>query len=190
MLTSFLQLNPPPDVALYLMHRLASDPGIVAVVEKVSDYSGFTHYFFRLIGIFSCSQHKWTVQEMTEMPPEGYVGVSPVCLLGFNKVWYYVSDNISAIRVILLILQNKGEEISLRLRTDDLSGFRKYESIRNTLLHELVIWNFLPLCICDHIGFYFDSLQAHMVHSDHDDKFKELNSQVRNWFTGLHWSIS
>lgn len=35
-------------------------------------------------------------------------------------------------------LQNHGEEISLRLRTDDLKGFRKYESIKKTLLHELV----------------------------------------------------
>lgn len=38
-------------------------------------------------------------------------------------------------------LQNCGEEISLRLRTDDLKGFRKYESIKKTLLHELVSYN-------------------------------------------------
>lgn len=38
----------------------------------------------------------------------------------------------------LLFAQNHGEEISLRLRTDDLKGFRKYESIKKTLLHELV----------------------------------------------------
>lgn len=37
-----------------------------------------------------------------------------------------------------LLLQNQGEEISLRLRTDDLKGFRKYQSIKKTLLHELV----------------------------------------------------
>lgn len=37
------------------------------------------------------------------------------------------------------IVQNRGEEISLRLRTDDLKGFRKYESIKKTLLHELVL---------------------------------------------------
>jgi hypothetical protein len=43
-----------------------------------------------------------------------------------------------------------GQEISLRLRTDDLKG------IRETLIHEL----------------------AHMVWGDHDDNFKELNSQV------------
>lgn len=35
-------------------------------------------------------------------------------------------------------MQNQGEEISLRLRTDDLKGFRKYEVIKKTLIHELV----------------------------------------------------
>jgi hypothetical protein len=32
---------------------------------------------------------------------------------------------------------NRGQEISLRLRTDDLRGFRKYLRIRETLVHEL-----------------------------------------------------
>jgi hypothetical protein len=36
------------------------------------------------------------------MPPEGKVGVSPVCILGVNI--------------------NRGQEVSLRLRTDDLQG--------------------------------------------------------------------
>ena len=81
---------------------------------------------------------------MTEMAPVGYVGVSPKCILGFNK--------------------NMGEEISLRLRTDDLKGFRKYESIKKTLLHELVsflVLYFHRICIsyADHrfatvMGFY------------------------------------
>ena len=51
------------------------------------------------------------------MPPEGKVGVSPVCILGVNI--------------------NAGQEISLRLRTDDLRGFRRYDRIRETLIHEL-----------------------------------------------------
>lgn len=42
-----------------------------------------------------------------------------------------------------LVLQNQGEEISLRLRTDDLKGFRKYQSIKKTLLHELVSFFFV-----------------------------------------------
>jgi hypothetical protein len=45
---------------------------------------------------------------------------------------------------MLCLLQNRGQEISLRLRTDDLKGFRKYESIKKTLLHELV--SFLRIC--------------------------------------------
>ncbi|MED6170886.1 hypothetical protein PIB30_035464 [Stylosanthes scabra] len=93
---SCFQLNPPPSEALKRMHMLAADPGIIAVLNK----------------------HRWRVGIMTEMAPIGYVGISPKCLLGFNK--------------------NQGEEISLRLRTDDLKGFRKYESIKKTLLHELL----------------------------------------------------
>uniref|UniRef100_A0A453RIZ3 WLM domain-containing protein n=1 Tax=Aegilops tauschii subsp. strangulata TaxID=200361 RepID=A0A453RIZ3_AEGTS len=87
-------MNPPPSEALKRMHILACDPGIIAIMNK----------------------HRWRVGIMTEMAPVGYVGVSPKCILGFNK--------------------NMGEEISLRLRTDDLKGFRKYESIKKTLLHE------------------------------------------------------
>ncbi|PIA36911.1 hypothetical protein AQUCO_03200104v1 [Aquilegia coerulea] len=68
------------------------------------------------------NKHRWRVGVMTEMAPVGYVGISPKCLLGLNK--------------------NHGEEISLRLRTDDLKGFRKYESIKKTLLHELVSYLF------------------------------------------------
>ncbi|PQQ02782.1 uncharacterized protein Pyn_00854 [Prunus yedoensis var. nudiflora] len=69
------------------MHMLATDPGIISVMNK----------------------HGWRVGIMTEMAPVGYVGISPKCILSFNK--------------------NQGEEISLRLQTNDLKGFRKYESI-------------------------------------------------------------
>lgn len=121
-----IELNPPPSEALRLMHTLAADKGIVAIMNK----------------------HKWRVGIMTEMAPEGYVGVSPVCILGFNK--------------------NQGEEISLRLRTDDLKGFRKYQSIKKTLLHEL----------------------AHMVFSEHDAKFYALDSQLNKEANALDWTRS
>ncbi|XP_042491779.1 uncharacterized protein LOC122071487 isoform X2 [Macadamia integrifolia] len=91
-----IELNPPATEALRRMHMLAADPGIIAIMNK----------------------HHWRVGIMTEMAPEGYVGISPKCILGYNK--------------------NRGEEISLRLRTDDLKGFRKYENIKKTLLHELL----------------------------------------------------
>eukprot|EP00955_Chlamydomonas_euryale_P009888 106152-Chlamydomonas_euryale.AAC.1 len=60
---------------------------------------------------------RWRVTLLSEMPPAGLVGVSPVCVLGYNM--------------------NRGQEIALRLRTDDLRGFRKYEAVRDTLVHEL-----------------------------------------------------
>ncbi|CAM0912243.1 unnamed protein product [Alopecurus aequalis] len=121
-----IELNPPPSEALKRMHMLACDPGIIAIMNK----------------------HKWRVGIMTEMAPVGYVGVSPKCILGFNK--------------------NMGEEISLRLRTDDLKGFRKYESIKKTLLHEL----------------------AHMVHSEHDAHFFALNRQLNDEAASLDWTKS
>ncbi|XP_061343539.1 uncharacterized protein LOC133289572 [Gastrolobium bilobum] len=121
-----VELNPPPPEALKIMHMLAADPGIVAVMNK----------------------HRWRVGIMTEMAPVGYVGVSPKCILGFNK--------------------NQGEEISLRLRTDDLKGFRKYESIKKTLLHEL----------------------AHMIYSEHDANFYALDKQLNQEAASLDWTRS
>ncbi|KAF7140222.1 hypothetical protein RHSIM_Rhsim06G0169800 [Rhododendron simsii] len=121
-----IELSPPASEALKRMHMLAADPGIVAIMNK----------------------HRWRVGIMTEMAPVGYVGVSPKCLLGFNK--------------------NQGEEISLRLRTDDLKGFRKYESIKKTLLHEL----------------------AHMVYSEHDANFFGLDKQLNQEAAALDWTRS
>lgn len=78
-------LSPIPTEALKLLHRLAADPGIAGIMTK----------------------HRWSVGLLSEMPPEGKVGVSPVCILGVNI--------------------NAGQEISLRLRTDDLKGFRRHK---------------------------------------------------------------
>ncbi|KAM1010309.1 hypothetical protein ACFX2I_045729 [Malus domestica] len=121
-----IELNPPALEALKRMHMLAADPGIISVMNK----------------------HRWRVGIMTEMAPVGYVGISPKCILGFNK--------------------NHGEEISLRLRTDDLKGFRKYESIKKTLLHEL----------------------AHMVYSEHDANFYALDKQLNQEAESLDWTRS
>lgn len=36
---------------------------------------------------FDCFlKHRWRIVIMTEMAPIGYVGISPKCILGFNKV--------------------------------------------------------------------------------------------------------
>eukprot|EP00240_Pyramimonas_obovata_P003325 CAMPEP_0118928824 /NCGR_PEP_ID=MMETSP1169-20130426/5984_1 /TAXON_ID=36882 /ORGANISM="Pyramimonas obovata, Strain CCMP722" /LENGTH=669 /DNA_ID=CAMNT_0006870887 /DNA_START=178 /DNA_END=2187 /DNA_ORIENTATION=- len=119
-------INPPPSQALGLLYRIANDPGIVAIMEN----------------------HRWNVGLLSEMPPEGKVGVSEVCLLGYNK--------------------NRGQEICLRLRTDDMKGFRKYDVIIKTVIHELV----------------------HMVHDDHDDAFKALNSQLTKEYKALNWTLA
>ncbi|XP_024538784.1 uncharacterized protein LOC112349163 [Selaginella moellendorffii] len=121
-----VQMTPPPPKALELLHALASDRGIIAIMNK----------------------YRWRVGVFSEMAPEGLVGISPKCLLGFNK--------------------NRGEEISLRLRTDDLKGFRKYESIRKTLLHEL----------------------AHMVHDEHDENFHQLDKLLNKESLELDWTRS
>lgn len=107
-------VTPPASAALKLLHRLASDPGILGVMAK----------------------HKWKVPLLAEMPPEGKVGVSESCVLGYNV--------------------NQGQEIHLRLRTDDMRGFRVYARIRETLIHEL----------------------THNVIRPHDIHFKRLCSQL------------
>ncbi|KAJ0113715.1 hypothetical protein Patl1_01910 [Pistacia atlantica] len=108
------------------------------------------------------NKHRWRVGIMTEMAPVGYVGISPKCILGVNK--------------------NHGEEISLRLRTDDLKGFRKYERIKKTLLHELMIVEEL-------IVFLF-FVQAHMLYSEHDANFYALDRQLNQEAASLDWTKS
>jgi len=51
---------------------------------------------------------------------------------------------------------NQGQSIKLRIRTDRYDGFRSYRQIRRVLCHEL----------------------AHNVWNDHDNDFKELDSQL------------
>jgi hypothetical protein len=88
-------------------------------------------------GIVACmKQHHWTVPILSELYPEGKVGESEVCIMGLNK--------------------NRGQEICLRIRTDDLHGFRKPLSIRQVLYHEL----------------------AHNVHSEHNSDFFQLMRQI------------
>jgi hypothetical protein len=116
-------LAPPPADALALLRAVAADPGVAGLLAG----------------------HRWRVGLLSEMPPTGKVGVSPVCVLGVNV--------------------NRGSEISLRLRTDDLRGFRRYLSIIETMIHEL----------------------AHMEISGHGTDFKELNSALRREAAALDW---
>lgn len=98
-------------------------------------------------GILACmAKHEWHVGCLAELYPEGNVGESEVCVMGLN--------------------QNNGQKILLRLRTDDLKGFRKILSIRNVLFHEL----------------------AHNVHSEHDNNFFKLMRQIDKECNGMDWT--
>jgi hypothetical protein len=93
-------------------------------------------------------KYRWKVPVLKEMMPEGKVGVSEVCLMGLNV--------------------NKGAEILLRIRTDDLKGFRKIESVFDVLYHEL----------------------AHNEISEHNSDFKALNSLIKKQCRELDWTKS
>uniref|UniRef100_A0A7R9WVU5 WLM domain-containing protein n=1 Tax=Craspedostauros australis TaxID=1486917 RepID=A0A7R9WVU5_9STRA len=98
-------------------------------------------------GVLACmAQHKWKVGSLAELYPDGKVGQSAVCVMGLNK--------------------NQGQQILLRLRTDDLKGFRKMLSIRKVLFHEL----------------------AHNVHSEHDSKFFQLMRQIEKECNEMDWT--
>ena len=98
-------------------------------------------------GILACmAKHQWTVGALTELYPEGKVGESPICVMGLNE--------------------NKGQRIKLRIRTDDLTGFRKMLTIRKVLFHEL----------------------AHNVHSEHNQDFFVLMRQIEKECNDLDWT--
>ncbi|KAF0720044.1 Aste57867_599 [Aphanomyces stellatus] len=99
------------------------------------------------------AQHKWQVGALAEMFPDGKVGVDPVCVLGLNE--------------------NKGQRILLRLRTDDLRGFRKYLTIKKVLYHELAH------NVQSSAGILFIYSLGQDV-SDHNNEFYQLMRQVEN----------
>lgn len=87
----------------------------------------------------------WRVGALREMLPEGRVGVDPVCVLGYNV--------------------GRGSEIRLRLRTDDMRGFRGLPELMHVLAHEL----------------------AHNVRDEHDNEFKEVMRQVEREMKDVDW---
>ena len=117
---------PYQDRAHQILLELANDIGIQKAMEK----------------------HDFRVGTLSELYPEGKVGIDPVCVLGLNK--------------------NMGQEILLRIRTDDLEGFRDMVSIRNTLYHEL----------------------AHNLISPHDSNFYRLMRQIEKDVRELDWRQS
>lgn len=131
--------GPVPDVR-GRVRQLDSPPpsGAMDLLQRLATDKG-------VLGIMA--KYKWNVGLLKEFPPaDGKVGVDDQCLLGYNK--------------------NKGQEIGLRLRTDNLDGLRPFEVIMRTLLHEL----------------------THMVHSDHDIAFRELCSTLTKERFALDWT--
>ncbi|KAJ9048441.1 hypothetical protein DSO57_1035025 [Entomophthora muscae] len=87
-------------------------------------------------------KHRWEVGALIELSP------SERTILGYNR--------------------NKGQTIAVRLRTDDLTGFIHYPSVKKVLLHEL----------------------AHMEFSEHDKDFHQLNRQLNKEVLELDWTQS
>ncbi|KAJ2059390.1 hypothetical protein GGI17_004406 [Coemansia sp. S146] len=69
-------------------------------------------------------------------------------------------------RTILGYNRNRGQVIALRLRTDDLEGFRDFDAVRKVLMHEL----------------------AHMVWDEHDERFHRLNRELCQELDELDWT--
>lgn len=99
--------------------------------------------------IYIMNKNKWNIALLSEMSP-----ITQPTLLGYNM--------------------NKGQKIALRLRTDDMEGFRYFTDIRRVLVHEL----------------------THMVYGEHDSNFwklcRELELEVnkqqgRSLYEGPHF---
>eukprot|EP01036_Dinobryon_divergens_P038474 gene38474-50518_t len=91
---------PYQNVAHRILHELANDPGILAILKK----------------------HKWSVGSLCELYPEGYVGVSEVCVMGLN-------ENADKLRKKLLSWIGEhleAEWLMLRFRFIDLNNTQSY----------------------------------------------------------------
>ncbi|CAN0047645.1 unnamed protein product, partial [Ectocarpus sp. 8 AP-2014] len=105
-----IALNHPPgpsELSPYRFERIETLPGLPEeetarkILESLAADPGVRAVL---------EKHRWTVGALCELYPEGKVGVSDRCVLGLN--------------------QNHGMKILLRLRTDDLQGFRKVRVVR------------------------------------------------------------
>ncbi|KAG0002509.1 hypothetical protein BGZ80_009883 [Entomortierella chlamydospora] len=140
--------RPPPPVKRSQPLRTLDDDkytfGAIQVLPQFNEQDKARAVLERLrqdkgiIGIMKL--HKWQVGSLIELSP------AEKSILGYNR--------------------NKGELIALRLRTDDLEGFRHYDAVRKVLLHEL----------------------AHNVWSEHDDNFHALNRQLNKEVQQLDWT--
>jgi len=93
--------TPHDFAALQLLEKLATDPGIVAVMRE-------RELVVTTLGEMDPIDDRLMRQKQQQ---EG------ACLLGYNT--------------------NAGQRIDVKLRTDDLRGFRSYADLASTLIHEL-----------------------------------------------------
>lgn len=98
-------------------------------------------------GILAClASHQWAVGSLAELLPDGKVGESAVSVMGLNR--------------------NQGQQILLRLRTDDFLGFRPMTKIRKVLYHEL----------------------AHNEIRPHNQDFFQLMRQIEQECISMDWT--
>ncbi|KAJ2371277.1 hypothetical protein IW150_004662 [Coemansia sp. RSA 2607] len=122
----------------YTFHRLETLPGLPSTDRA----RALLQRLVRDEGVRGIMRkHEYTVGELRELHP------AERTILGYNR--------------------NRGSVIALRLRTDDLQGFRTYESVREVLMHEL----------------------AHMVWDAHDERFDRLNRQHCREVVELDWTL-
>lgn len=86
-------------------------------------------------------EYKWSIGKLIEICP-----IRQPTILGYNR--------------------NRGEVIALRLRTNDLTGFRHYNDVKKVLIHEL----------------------THMVHSEHNHEFWSLNRRLNQEVISRDWT--
>ena len=121
--------------ALEVLEGFSDKAAALAILERLSTEPGF---------LYVLRQRQWRVGKLCEMAPDGRVNVDPVCVLGVNC--------------------NRGESIHLRLRTDDLAGFRRYDSVREVLAHELA-----HNAIAEHTSEFYRLMGTILREANHHD---------------------
>ncbi|KAJ1340688.1 hypothetical protein BSLG_004782 [Batrachochytrium salamandrivorans] len=133
-------------------HHDQRQPSLAAARSVVSS-APMTHYFHSIKAIDTFPDAHRAVALLDRLRSDW--GVRAAML---KRGWHVhvLSELHPAQASILGYNRNKGHEISLRLRTDRLDGFRMYSSLRDVLIHEL----------------------AHMTHSEHNSQFHALNREL------------
>ncbi|KAJ2746099.1 hypothetical protein GGI20_001651 [Coemansia sp. BCRC 34301] len=135
--TTVSQTRDPLETSEYTFHSFETLPGLLLQAQAL----GMLRRLARDVGVRQImNKRKYSVGVLRELHPNERT------ILGYNR--------------------NRGEVIALRLRTDDLDGFRDYEAVRNVLMHEL----------------------AHMVWDEHDDRFHSLNRTHCQELEDLDWT--